>query len=318
MKSNRTALALVGAIAALAWGCGSSHAPTSPGRAAGISGATRLDAATAAPSSGFYPLAVGNRWDYLYEFDVTLRPTGQPPTTETYRDSTDERIVCSEELLGRTYAVARRLNSGPVSPYWIRYRQDHAGLYELDDYPASPPPCDSAPAASALHSRELPGPTWSTLAGRLGNVPNLAAWQAAWQRLEVRRAALDRLVHEFRQGGPQTGEIQRLAYPLNPNQSWVIRGDPPFTAEVERGTSLDTPAGTFRCWAVRIRSELFGPRDVIRFWYGRDGAIGYEAYFYDAAMVDESGMEVGTVDAFQGEILIGLSLVQGGVAANDR
>ena len=63
-----------------------------------------------APDGGtrdlFYPLAVGNRWNYLITFTSRLVPDSGPPEPPvTTLDTLEAELFCSTDFLGRSYVV---------------------------------------------------------------------------------------------------------------------------------------------------------------------------------------------------------------------
>ena len=95
------------------------------------------------PGKGeFYPLAIGNTWTYAGEFSMRFG-SGSP-----YRSMKDETrtIIGTEVLFGREYMleeqflIAGSLFGGvDTFTYWVRFRQDRAGLYAADVASGDPP-----------------------------------------------------------------------------------------------------------------------------------------------------------------------------------
>ena len=88
------------------------------------------------PESGFYPLAVGNKWSYTWT--GTLRKVSDGDTTEVSSGQllAERELVRTEELNGLQYIVElnRIIDArGPdTTAVWERYlRQDEAGLYSI-------------------------------------------------------------------------------------------------------------------------------------------------------------------------------------------
>ncbi len=302
------------------YSCGKPHAPTAPAGSAEAGRLARLPAVdedhsiTGARSFGLFPLEIGNRWRFHYRFSVSIAPgdTAAAPSEFLFEDDLDEVLVCREFHDGREYTVERQAHSSPgIAPWWIRFRQDRAGLYEWDDA-SGPPPCDSIEAGrrAGAPSRAARAPTWSEVAARIGVPASARPWQAAWSRIEARRASVMTLArtHSARPpGGVASGEIQRLRYPLYPGRTWVIRDDPRFWSRVERPLLLHTPAGRFPAWSIRILNDFLGPQDVVRVWYGGAGYLGLQAKFVDEA-TGPNGNPIGTMVAHQSETLTELHL----------
>lgn len=303
------------AVLVLLAGCGVNRSATAPDVARDVSPAAALDGPGGTPPSeiertpgAFYPLEVGNRWDFASRFTVVLTPTGGPPGAPQHYDS--ERHVSltgTIELHGRTYVVERSQSPNAVEENLFYMRQDRGGLYEIDA------PSPSGPAAALPRGGDAP--EWAAVAARLGVAAGDPAWRAAWERLEAKRALVATAMRGVTRGGARPGpapeEIQRLAYPLRTGATWVIRDDPRFTAEVEGPIQLDTPAGRFHGWTVRIHNPFLSERDEVRAFFGRAGYLGLRAQFFSEA-TDTEGNVIGTLDQRQSEWLTGIALVGAG------
>lgn len=73
---------------------------------------------------------------------------------------------------------------------------------------------------------------------------------------------------------PVPYETRRLAYPLHRGATWAIDEARRVTGEVERMELLDTPAGRFRAWKVRVRNAGHLPSEEAFVWYSREGCLG--------------------------------------------
>ena len=85
---------------------------------------------------------------------------------------------------------------------------------------------------------------------------------------------------------PYPYERRLLAYPVHTGATWVIE-DPKFsdprlrhlvTAEVEGMELLDTPAGRFRAWKIRVRDGGHLPAEEQFVWYGAQGYLGWKVH----------------------------------------
>lgn len=320
---------LVAALASLAalavTGCESYMHPDSS--RAGALTATRPAAPDAAVALGvdarrglgFVPLALGDRWRYQYRFSGVL--VGDPAGLPLYDESGEfvDDIACEQDVAGLHYAVSRRLYNGDVNtPGWTRYRQDRDGLYVLDFADNSPPPCDAGPTprpeTSAVPVARMPA--LETFAFRLPRgAAAAAAWQRAYVSLEARHALLLHLARELGSRRIAPGEIQQLAYPLLPGRHWIIRDDPRFEARVERAVQLRIGRPRLNGWSIRIRSEWFGPEDVVHVFWGRAGYLGLEADFV-ADATDDSGNLIGKIRTHETQSLIEVHLASSGLAVS--
>jgi len=252
----------------------------------------------------FFPLAVGNRWNYheMLEFS-TIAPGGEP-TNEVLSLTNERELMCAQKAGGNIYVAERRTSENFLGPAasWVYYRQDGRGLYEPDDNSAL------VPCASALGSSSVAARATSDATGAL-------AWDRVWARRTPLRSpdaerALQRewarqsLLHQrirFALGlspavGPphlppteaQANEIQRLRYPMHTGQQWLIRPDPMFASRVVARQRLRTEAGPVTAYKIRILSELFGPEDHVFLWYGPVGYVGMVAQLQGTSM-DKAG-----------------------------
>jgi hypothetical protein len=93
-------------------------------------------------------------------------------------------------------------------------------------------------------------------------------------------------------GAPGENEALVLPYPLKIGESWTIRDTPQgglWTATVEARDVIDSPAGAFRAFRVRVSNEFQGPGDDAMLWYGADGLIKASEHVQtDDGLVDTS------------------------------
>lgn len=282
--------------------------------------AKAADPAPAAANGGggsFYPLEIGNRWSFDHSFAVYLDPDDGPPGPVVGIEDTRVRdIVCVENLAGRTYAVERH-RDGSAPEWWLRQRQDEAGLYELDFDVATPPACTGvtgrrifdAEAAAARRSEQA----WAAIASKLANPAHQAAYRAAWDRLQARASAIRQALgtgpgipRAAAGGGVEPGEITRLKYPLHPGARWVIRADPRFESVVEGAEALDLAVGHLPAWRIRIENEFLGPADHAHVWYGTSGYLKLVVHF-EVEATDPDG-RIGVLIVDESEVLTDLAL----------
>ncbi len=261
----------------------------------------------------FYPLAIGNRWQYDGFFRVQLFDLeGNLYETLTVTSEITNEITGTEMLAGREYVLEKEsgVQDSPFDDelhpwvYWVRYRQDRSGLYEADVGLTDPP----GPQLDILSERSQGPP----VAFKSESIPPKyrAAFVAAIQRLEVRRShLLEVLGRGPRALGPLTGELTRLQYPLRPGATWKIRQEPDLVigALVEGHAVLDLPAGRFPAWRIRILWEVTDPLDVL-VWYGSSGFLQMVVHSESEA-IDYNGNHVGTVVSDETRVLQGLELI---------
>ena len=326
--SPRALVPLALAILALTLAsCGKAPAPLAPtpdgSAAAGVRNATGDAAAAQAAGQGtFYPLQLGNHWSYERALSIYFDPEDGPPDPAFgQRHQRDRDLVCVEQLSGSSYVVERI--GSPVTPsFWVRYRQDEAGLYEADMDVSLPPSCTGATGRRAYDVAALQAraneEAWSAVGARLDPAKHVAC-RAAWDRLQARAAAIRRVLGTGPEAlpraaagdaGVEPGEITRLEYPLRPGVHWVIRADPLFESTVEAAEVLDLPAGRLPGWRIRIDSVFLGPNDRVHFWFGRSGFLKSVAHFEDQA-TDSEGNPIGRFIAEETEDLLELSLSRG-------
>jgi hypothetical protein len=313
MRAGHRAVIAGCIVLGLACGCGGKK-PTSPaardvGMAIEATASGKGSSDHGSPHSGggeFYPLTLGNRWDYLARYVVSGGGGDDYVYESRFRDELTH--VASHD--GYEYFVAPRTYEGESGPsYWIQYRQDRDGLYEWEGLIRG-----SSGTTETRAPVARPRPTWRAVAARLGVPEGSAPWRAAWQRAEERCAVVALMARRAGAAGTASvavGELQRLAYPLRVGQRWDVRQDPHFWSVVVGPARLSTPAGTFNCWAIRMGSEFFGPNDVGVTWYGTSGYLGYRFTFEEQA-VDPSGNVMGTMQGMQSETLTGLSIRETG------
>ena len=262
------------------------------------------------PGQGeFYPLSIGNTWTYTGERSMRF---GAGPAYTLSRDET-RTITGTEELFGREYMLEEQfIIAGSVFgeddtiTYWLRHRQDRAGLYEADVAMSDPPGEDSE--AASLTGRDLNTDlgTWDELWRR--SVDGLEyidpevierAKIAHFIKINAVNELLGRRTGSALLSGPPGGilpdEIQRLRYPLHPEQEWIIRDSPLFYSIVEGMDVLDLPAGRINGWRVFIYNEFLDDNDIVHFWFGRQGFLAMtvhleteDDYFGSVIITDET------------------------------
>ncbi|HKO21227.1 MAG TPA: hypothetical protein VJX91_01110 [Candidatus Eisenbacteria bacterium] len=269
--------------------------PTQPSRAT-LSNGTASEA-SGFGSASFYPLQIGNAWNYEGggSFrDITDGPPGDPLFTYAFTES--HRLIGATSYEGASYVVEEQVHhevpedeGGPFI-YWSRFRQDAAGLFVLDTLLTSPPSVGANAERAGLS-------TVSRIerAALASGHPANPALQRLARRLDALKEAI-RVGGRSNASGPSGLELTELVYPLRVGQSWSIRPDFPWPARVDRVEGLDTPA--CRITAYRIELDPFGTTvkegEWVRVWWSRQGYLGYSIHFVDEE-TDADGQPTGKV-----------------------
>jgi hypothetical protein len=318
---------LVGAalcILVLAAGCGTlDQGPGVPDSQAmgesGIADANDLLApdAHASGHGGFFPLDIGNLWTYSGELTVAIEP-GDPIVTERLEVHS---IIGTEELFGREYVLEKQFNidedGDTLSPYWVRYRQDRAGLYEADVAGSEPPSGTLLPRRVGDSHTAPMARIWNRISPTL-RTGEREAYKAAWEDLCLKLRVIDNAARrpvafaalsKGPPGGVMSEEITRLEYPLHPGQEWTIRDDPFYVlGACESHDVLDLPPGRMPGYKIAITNDLLGPNDWVYVWYGRRGFLGSE-FYVETEIIDPNGNPMGTLVAEEHLFLESLDLV---------
>jgi hypothetical protein len=269
---------------------------------------------------GFFPLDIGNRWTYVGKISITFE--NAPPSVINTREV--HTLIGTEERFGREYileeqAIVDDTGLGEYT-YWIRFRQDRAGLYEADIPITEPPleaegrPVDLLPSVDGRGDR-MAG-LWQKISE---TIP--AEYEDAYRRgrddlfrrLQVIDAAVGRRMHgspvlQGPPGGVLPDEITRLSYPLHPGQEWIIREDPLFASMVEAHDLLDLPPGKMNGFKIWILNPWLGPNDVVLIWYGRQGYLQLFVYM-ETEITDPGGNPIDTMTYEERLTLESLDLV---------
>lgn len=276
-------------------------------------GAGDLPAAPMAPApddeiagtqSAFYPLDLGNEWHYDRQMVIRHFPPGSPDpsVTEEFHFEEDRVLDQTEELFGRTYVVESRtiVQDFPlpdVSYEWVRYRQDHSGLYEADVSINDPPgPAKVSAIEETPWEPSLPVGLDPSAFGAEA-IEHPASFREALVELEGRRLRLRGALSGERVAVPSSvlpDEITRLEYPLHVGATFAIR-EGFLDARVEAYEPLATPAGTLPAWRIRL---LWGTPeasdDTIFMWFSRCGNL--KLYFQGEVVITApDGTVLGTM-----------------------
>jgi hypothetical protein len=250
------------------------------------------------------PLSLGNRWEYRSRHVLELVIHDSEPSLSVTRSRSEQEIIGIEKLFGRDYVVQeeRTVRDSGGGPFvlWFRYRQDETGLYGADVAANIPPVLGRVDAGQASDA------SWLAMFGLLGQRSTLEedfaahpdrdallrAWDAMAEKMEFVWRLRGRLVAAIGEDGPLDGEITSLAYPVHRGAHWTIRQDPRFEATVEGLQRVQTPAGTFWAWRIRIDLPMMGPNDEVLLWWGHVGMLGSWARLEGLA-TDSDGNVIG-------------------------
>lgn len=316
-------LITVGLVIAVAvGGCGRLEQSPTEADLAGlpeVSGPSPVDSGEARAHGNqagvFFPLEIGNHWSYSGEASVTSGSL--PPYVAQIIE--ERTLVGTENLFGRQYILEewrRTSDSGSgadTSTFWLRYRQDRAGLYEAD-VAVTHPPSGMRRAATASGSDAL---TRHVCA--FAPEASREAYREACDRLLARAEVLhlgfspeapERLAPAGPPGGVLPDELTRLRYPIRPGQEWTIREYPWFGGVVEAHEVLDLAPARMPGYRIGITNELTGPNDMVFVWYGRDGFLGQSVHL-ETEILDINGNPIGTLAFDEHLFLDGLDLVGG-------
>lgn len=211
-------------------------------------------------SSGFYPLEVGNHWQYDRVFTLQFAPDADP--SDTIRSEVSRELIGQELMNGRQYVVEEQIilqdsRPGEVFTNLTHYRQDLSGLYYLDTSPTNL--VEATTAEIGTHQ---------------------AALDEVIQRLSLLRKGALGARAAGKPGGAFVDEVMLLQYPLRPGASWVLREDPRFVYTVEGVETLDLPVGKQLGYRIRVDLGLEpDPNSSVHVWFGRIGFLGYRISF---------------------------------------
>lgn len=72
--------------------------------------------------------------------------------------------------------------------------------------------------------------------------------------------------------------VRLLAYPLHARSVWVVDDVRRITARVEARELIETPAGRFPAWRIRLRHGGRLPQEEVFVWYGDVGYLGMRSH----------------------------------------
>jgi hypothetical protein len=242
-------------------------------------------------SASFYPLALGNSWDYAGGGVVRVLDNGSSEPYFTWAFTESDRLVDTAIRGGATYFVREEVtHEVPESPYgpftrWTRLRQDGSGFYFADTVVFDPAASGQAVTtnSSGLRAR-------FTSAGSSGR-SGIALARLA-ERLEFLRDAVRGPARASTT--PGAIDLVELSYPLRVGATWEIRPDINWPATVEKIEILDTPAGSMNAYRIGINpgGTMIGDGEWARVWYSREGYLGYSVHTF-IVETDENGDPTG-------------------------
>lgn len=308
-----SARSLAAVVLLLVAGCADDPGPVAPNQDPATDGnwiissepMSETDARLAGGHS-VYPLQLGNTWKYRAHVRIQSEDPGAPEIEEIIRTMKSE-IVGSTSVFGRCYtveedAITEDIDPDEVFTRTIYYRQDRDGLYEADyafDRPARAPVSGSG----------------GVLARHLASFGFGESWLQAASQIEGRVRPLRELSTLARRAETLDHELQRLDYPLQRGKSWVVIDDAfRMTATVEGREVLDLPIGRTPAWRVRLESDLYGPDDVVHFFYGRDGYLGWRVLVFQDVL-DENSVAIDRLRFTDEEFLTEATIDRRGEAA---
>ncbi len=268
----------------------------------------------------YFPLAIGNSWTYTGESSISMEGS------EQYSILINETrtLVGTEVLFDREYVLEKQeitqIGLDEITTYWLRYRQDRAGLYEADVSIINPPGADRYKISSSDDNsdsyRDRWTSLWKQLADNLKSIDNETIERARiihFNKISMinellGRSANSAMLTSGPPGGVLPDEIQRLRYPLHPRQEWIIRDTPLFYSFVESHEVLDLSAGRMTGFKIRIYNEFLEENDIVYLWYGRCGYLGMYAHF-ETDMRDAEGNIIGTMISDENLFLESYTLV---------
>jgi len=155
-------------------------------------------------------------------------------------------------------------------------RQDRFGLFGVDTLLQEPPVIDGARVATATGYRADHPYRIDSAAWRHNGLDDVSLDHFV-DRVEMLREAAHGIVRPGAGLATTIGlELRFLVYPLHRGTSWSIRPDFPWPAWVDMVENLDTPAGKFPAYRIRMNpGATLHDGEWIYLWYSRQGFLGY-------------------------------------------
>jgi hypothetical protein len=241
-----------------------------------------------AMARAFYPLAVGNRWDYRVRWRSTLVTDAgsQPRGSGEYSFRVE---ITGTTNLGRDYFVQEV--SGPGSDPLSRYtlmRKDRSGLYQ-----------------------------YYQVVGYLHDANAAPGWLARAPGAHADRAIAIRGTAPGNARGADLGELTLLRFPLFVGARWTEDEADGYVLTVEGREPIQTPLGVMPAWRIRATSASFGPAYRVTLWFGSAGELR-ERFHNVTNAIDTTGRVVGHVVTDGEMTLAGVHLVPEGSSASGK
>src|SRR5262245_23479126 len=289
-RAARTLVAsLLFAALALA-GC--AHKSASDGETASSSATGKLLAAgpgDAVTDEGrgreFYPLTVGNSWDYHAFIRVKiLDDTDPPPPNVPDLDFVVHAQIAGARLMGGLEYFEHRETVPPDLPYEGMFlRQDRSGLFQHFAGDAQPAITVDRSAADPVETRVLANIDRVVVDPARRDAIRRAAAEAVAKLAQMRRGVTG--IRPSTAAGPAPGDLTLLSYPLSPGASWTVF-DWVLTREVERHERITLPIGRVSAWRIRATSKIAGPHDTMDLWYSDLGLLRVRSHMEGYALIE--------------------------------
>ena len=238
-----------------------------------------------------YPLATGNRWDYILAARVEVFPPYGGPSASNEMGKWRAEVLGPTSVNGREYWSVQEsdpeVGAGPV----YLERVDADGLFEYDNPPTLSPVAAPASMADPLAvTRRALAAQQRSLAGSAHEAALARAATNVTEKLVRMRALI--AGRALATTEPAVNEIVLLRFPVRAGGAWTVRTEPRFSRVVVGQDEMVLPVGRVRAWRVQGLSELFGAEDRAYFWYSRAGLVRMHLHVVVEA-TDEYGNPVG-------------------------
>jgi hypothetical protein len=255
----------------------------------------------------FFPLAVGNRWEYRVRARSTITTDAgpQPPVTE--ESTVLEEITGTRQVGDRTYFVELeslfRPGQATLGSEFL-LRESRFGLFEKDEQAGI-----SGAMVEVASDASVPPSLAAYVDRTVQDARARVAFDRAAAQVAEKVAAIQHSLHGLRRlpRGVDPGEITVLSFPLHLGARWIVRDDPRFVRSVVAHERVNAPLGLFPAWKLRGTAELFGPSDRVHFWYSNVGLVRIRFHVTGNA-VDDRGNVIGSVVFDSDQSLSALSL----------
>lgn len=247
----------------------------------------------------FYPLKVGNSWDYSRTITRT-QTSGEPGALDSLDQiaptvvhvSVDKKVTLSGELVDTYCIKTREDNNSFYSENY--YLNNSDGLYNVAYSNAGSGPL-AFPKNTQKPLLKFRGKTYSSI-GQLVNDYHI-------DQSTFYRVTSDSLIFE-------DPLVQNLIYPLKVGAQWAYRESTPWpmAKRVEAKSFYSVPAGSFDCFEIKLLYDADGngiwDNDIYILDYIADaGLVQREIHILGLKLSDSSGNELATLDYFEKMVL---------------